>query len=261
MDPSSGRFITPDPIRDFYNPYSYVSNNPMNRIDPTGTDDMDTQENRSCTGYYYGEQRFNLLNMSHREYMLWIHQIYSQAELFWRQFVVGKEKTETAKSDDDATTDDKGPKTKMGPDWLQVSASFYHKGAGVEPAIIIMPSGKVYLQVYISIGVGSRATAEVKGFWFDEFEKKDNPYPDITAMPSKAEQIEDFQTNPQWGVNFGGAGINFLDITLGTPNNEFRKEQSAYGFGYMEGWSLNLYGNSYIPRIYLGQYDILKWDY
>ena len=36
MDPSSGRFITPDPVKDFYNPYSYVSNNPMNRIDPTG---------------------------------------------------------------------------------------------------------------------------------------------------------------------------------------------------------------------------------
>jgi hypothetical protein len=36
MDPSSGRFITPDPVRDFYNPYSYVGNNPMNYTDPTG---------------------------------------------------------------------------------------------------------------------------------------------------------------------------------------------------------------------------------
>jgi RHS repeat-associated protein len=36
MDPALGRFITPDPINDFLNPYSYVGNNPMNRIDPTG---------------------------------------------------------------------------------------------------------------------------------------------------------------------------------------------------------------------------------
>ncbi len=37
MDPVLGRFTTPDPVRDFVNPYSYVRNNPMNRIDPTGT--------------------------------------------------------------------------------------------------------------------------------------------------------------------------------------------------------------------------------
>jgi len=36
MDPSLGRFITADPVKDFLNPYSYVGNNPMNRIDPTG---------------------------------------------------------------------------------------------------------------------------------------------------------------------------------------------------------------------------------
>ena len=36
MDPALGRFISPDPINDFLNPYSYVGNNPMNRIDPTG---------------------------------------------------------------------------------------------------------------------------------------------------------------------------------------------------------------------------------
>ncbi len=36
MDPTLGRFITPDPINDFINPYSYVHNNPMNMIDPTG---------------------------------------------------------------------------------------------------------------------------------------------------------------------------------------------------------------------------------
>jgi RHS repeat-associated protein len=37
MDPALGRFTTPDPVKDFINPYSYVRNNPMNRIDPTGT--------------------------------------------------------------------------------------------------------------------------------------------------------------------------------------------------------------------------------
>ncbi len=37
MDPGLGRFTTPDPVQDFINPYSYVRNNPMNRIDPTGT--------------------------------------------------------------------------------------------------------------------------------------------------------------------------------------------------------------------------------
>jgi RHS repeat-associated protein len=36
MDPALGRFISPDPVNDFLNPYSYVANNPLNRIDPTG---------------------------------------------------------------------------------------------------------------------------------------------------------------------------------------------------------------------------------
>ena len=36
MDPALGRFTTPDPVKDFINPYSYVHNNPMNLIDPTG---------------------------------------------------------------------------------------------------------------------------------------------------------------------------------------------------------------------------------
>jgi len=36
MDPNTGRFITPDPIEDYLNQYSYVGNNPVNRIDPTG---------------------------------------------------------------------------------------------------------------------------------------------------------------------------------------------------------------------------------
>ena len=53
MDPSSGRFITPDPVRDFYNPYSYVHNNPMNRIDPTGMYSPPTQQYGSITGYEF----------------------------------------------------------------------------------------------------------------------------------------------------------------------------------------------------------------
>jgi len=31
-----GRFISPDPVREYYNLYSYVLNNPVNRIDPFG---------------------------------------------------------------------------------------------------------------------------------------------------------------------------------------------------------------------------------
>ncbi len=35
-DPSNGRFITEDPVRDGYNWYVYCENNPANRIDPSG---------------------------------------------------------------------------------------------------------------------------------------------------------------------------------------------------------------------------------
>jgi RHS repeat-associated protein len=31
-----GRFISPDPVRGYYNPYSYVGNEPVMRIDPDG---------------------------------------------------------------------------------------------------------------------------------------------------------------------------------------------------------------------------------
>ncbi|MCC6962507.1 MAG: RHS repeat-associated core domain-containing protein, partial [candidate division Zixibacteria bacterium] len=35
-DPSIGRFSSPDPVKDYHNPYSYVRNNPIRYIDPTG---------------------------------------------------------------------------------------------------------------------------------------------------------------------------------------------------------------------------------
>ncbi len=31
-----GRFISPDPVREYYNPYSYVKNNPIKYYDPDG---------------------------------------------------------------------------------------------------------------------------------------------------------------------------------------------------------------------------------
>ncbi len=35
-DPSIGRFSSPDPVKDYHNPYSYVRNNPIRYVDPTG---------------------------------------------------------------------------------------------------------------------------------------------------------------------------------------------------------------------------------
>jgi RHS repeat-associated protein len=37
-DPELGRFLAVDPAREFANPYSYVGNNPVSRLDPTGND-------------------------------------------------------------------------------------------------------------------------------------------------------------------------------------------------------------------------------
>ncbi len=42
MDPVLGRFVTPDPLPDYLNPYSYVGNNPVNRTDPTGMRGIDS---------------------------------------------------------------------------------------------------------------------------------------------------------------------------------------------------------------------------
>jgi RHS repeat-associated protein len=40
MDPQLGSFITPDPMAQYANPYSYTGGNPINRTDPTGLSDV-----------------------------------------------------------------------------------------------------------------------------------------------------------------------------------------------------------------------------
>jgi RHS repeat-associated protein len=35
-DASLERFVSPDPVKDYLNQYSYVGNNPVNRVYPTG---------------------------------------------------------------------------------------------------------------------------------------------------------------------------------------------------------------------------------
>jgi RHS repeat-associated protein len=57
MDPATGRFITPDPIKDYLNQYSYVGNNPVNRIDPMGMW-MNNPSFSSQTGYDFGGNPF-----------------------------------------------------------------------------------------------------------------------------------------------------------------------------------------------------------
>jgi RHS repeat-associated protein len=57
MSPALGRFITPDPVQDFFNPYSYVGNNPLNRIDPNG---MDFKPGRDAL--IYGAPEINMVD-------------------------------------------------------------------------------------------------------------------------------------------------------------------------------------------------------
>jgi RHS repeat-associated protein len=40
-DPILGQFLSHDPAREFFSPYSYVGSNPFNRTDPTGADALD----------------------------------------------------------------------------------------------------------------------------------------------------------------------------------------------------------------------------
>jgi len=65
MDQAVGRFISPDPVKDFINPYSYVSNNPMNRIDPTG-----------MRGPQYLESHYLLLVSDQDHYCFYLHFAY-----------------------------------------------------------------------------------------------------------------------------------------------------------------------------------------
>ena len=62
MDPNTGRFITPDPVQDYINQYSYVGNNPVNRIDPTGMLGLPSFNYGSATGYDYGGNPFWWMN-------------------------------------------------------------------------------------------------------------------------------------------------------------------------------------------------------
>ena len=53
MNPTTGRFITPDPVVDYTNQYSYVGNNRVNSIDPTGMWFQGGGSYGSATGYEY----------------------------------------------------------------------------------------------------------------------------------------------------------------------------------------------------------------
>ena len=92
MDPSSGRFITPDPNRDFYNPYSYVHNNPMNRIDPTGMWSPPTQKYRSCTGYEFRAWHMGIYGLSRwqQEKVFQMQTAKSKDQQLWEDAMLGK---------------------------------------------------------------------------------------------------------------------------------------------------------------------------
>ena len=77
MDPALGRFTTPDPVRDFVNPYSYVRNNPVNAVDPTGMAGWGV-EYGSITGYDYGKTN-SFWWLSHDAYRRWLKSEYSYA--------------------------------------------------------------------------------------------------------------------------------------------------------------------------------------
>ncbi len=273
MDPALGRFTTPDPIRDFVNPYSYVRNNPVNAIDPTGMASDDRQYD-SITGYDFGTVNpFWWVSM--KAIAEWRRATQSIAEIEWlNRMLDSKEETDENKVQNQADQikegansnvsepgdpDFIGPVDKENPlatDWGQLNVGVSLYGSGLEGSLIIMPDGKVYLTGYLTVGVSTPTTIEYKQVSF----LQEDEAPQGSALPSEGDQIQDFFNKPQWGINIGG-GIGLgpaIDFTVGTPNNLFRHEPVSVGIGVIVGATLNLYGNSWIPTVYLGQYDWLK---
>ncbi len=90
MDPKTGRFTTPDPVKDFLNPYSYVGNKPVNRIDPTGAKSGSAWRWDTCTkGYFGGIPDFFLAKSRQQRIKILNGQI-DPAEIEWRASMLDK---------------------------------------------------------------------------------------------------------------------------------------------------------------------------
>ena len=82
MDPALGRFTTPDPVKDFINPYSYVANNPMNLTDPTGMWGSVPSYNQGPMPSPTASNPFWW--MAYSAYKEWRNSNSSQAEIDWK---------------------------------------------------------------------------------------------------------------------------------------------------------------------------------
>ncbi len=106
MDPITGRFTTPDPVKDFLNPYSYVGNKPVIRIDPTGAKQWPHYwRSQTCTkGYFGGIPDFFLAKSRQQRIKILNGQI-DPAEIEWRASMLDKA--------DDQSNDIKSPPTSQ----------------------------------------------------------------------------------------------------------------------------------------------------
>jgi RHS repeat-associated protein len=93
MDPALGRFTTPDPVRDFINPYSYVRNNPINAVDPSGMAGSGF-EYTNCTGYEFRHRGNPFWWLDYSVYLRWKQSNTSMAEIEWRNVQEDKKKYE-----------------------------------------------------------------------------------------------------------------------------------------------------------------------